>query len=187
MDVRETEIPAVKVFVPKRHGDSRGYFSETYSAATYAPFLGDMRFVQDNESLSAEPYTLRGLHYQAPPHAQDKLVRVLRGRILDVVVDVRQGSPTFCKWVAEELTAEGGEQIIAPKGFLHAFLTLAPDTLVAYKVSEFYNKEADGSVRWNSPALGIDWPVAEAKLVLSEKDRTAIDFDDFQTPFVYEE
>ena len=186
MDVRDTDIPEVKIFTPKRHGDHRGYFAETYSAKTYAAYLGDMAFVQDNESLSAEKHTLRGLHYQAPPFAQDKLLRVLRGRVFDVVVDARRGSPTYGKWVGAELSAERGEQIIAPKGFLHAFLTLEPDTIVAYKVTAFYDKASDGAVRWNSPALGIAWPVGADQVVLSEKDAVAVDFDAFQSPFVYD-
>lgn len=185
MEVRDTDIEDVKVFVPRRFEDSRGYFSETFVTKKYAPHLGDMAFVQDNESFSVAPYTVRGLHFQSPPFAQDKLVRVIAGRVLDVVVDVREGSPTFGKWVSAELTAGGGEQIIAPIGFLHAFMTLEPNTVVAYKVSNFYDSASDGGVMWNSPSLKIDWPVGADKAVLSDKDSKAIDYDDFDSPFTY--
>lgn len=183
MDVQETDIPAVKIFTPPAFGDDRGYFSETYNQKKFEARAPGLVFVQDNESLSKEPYTVRGLHYQAPPFAQDKLVRVLRGRIFDVAVDVRSGSPTYGQWVGEELSADNRKQLLAPIGFLHAFMTLEPDTVVAYKVTNFYDKASDGAVYFASASLGIDWPAPAEKAVLSEKDAAAVKFEDFKTPF----
>lgn len=142
----------------------------------------DLDFVQDNHSYSADVGTVRGLHYQAPPHAQDKLVRCSRGAIFDVAVDVRVGSRTFGQWVGVELTAENGKQLFVPKGFLHGFVTREPDTEVQYKVTDIYAPECDGSVRWDS--LGINWGVRAP--VLSEKDAAAPSFDDWQSPFTWE-
>lgn len=145
----------------------------------------DINFVQDNESLSAKAGTLRGLHYQAPPFAQAKLVRVAKGAILDVAVDARRGSPTYGRWVAEEISAENGAQILVPHGFLHGFLTLTDDTLVIYKVDNIYNAGADGGVRWNDPDISIDWGVTAEGLTLSDKDQRAPLFKDWQSPFEY--
>lgn len=141
-------------------------------------------FVQDNHSLSREAGTIRGLHFQAPPHAQDKLVRCTRGAILDVAVDIRVGSPTYGQWVKIELTATNGHQLLIPRGFLHGFVTLQPDSEVQYKCSDYYAPECDGSVRWDS--LGIDWGLTDAP-VLSAKDATAMPFPDFQSPFVFDD
>lgn len=185
MEIVETALPEVKVLVPKRFGDARGYFSETWNAARMRALGLDLAFVQDNESLSAEAGTLRGLHYQAPPHAQAKLVRVVRGAVLDVAVDARAGSPAYGRWAAARLTAEGGEQILVPRGFLHGFLTLAPDTLVLYKVDAPYDAASDGAVAWNDPDLAIDWGVERP--VLSAKDAAAPRFRDWISPFRYEE
>jgi dTDP-4-dehydrorhamnose 3,5-epimerase len=185
MEVRATALPDVKVLTPRRFGDQRGYFSETWSAAHMAGQGLDIRFVQDNESLSAKAGTLRGLHYQAPPFAQAKLVRVARGAILDVAVDARRGSPTYGRWVAEEISAENGAQILVPVGFLHGFLTLTDDTLVIYKVDNVYDAGSDGGVRWNDPDIGIDWGVAEEGLTLSDKDRRAPLFREWVSPFEY--
>lgn len=185
MDMRETEIPDVKVFTPKRFADNRGYFMETFTKNKFDALAPGLDFVQDNESYSKEVFTVRGLHYQAPPFAQDKLVRVLAGRVLDVVVDVRKGSPTFGKWVGEELSAKNGAQLLAPKGFLHGFMTLEPDTVVAYKVTAFYDGPSDGAVFWASPGLGISWPVGQGKAILSDKDLKAQAFEAFQSPFDY--
>ena len=145
----------------------------------------DVAFVQDNESLSATPGTLRGLHFQAPPFAQTKLVRVVAGAILDVAVDARHGSPTYGRWVAEEISAENGRQILIPPGFLHGFLTLVPDTLVLYKVDNRYDAGSDGGVRWNDPEIGVDWGTLPAGLVLSDKDRRAPLFREWTSPFEY--
>ncbi len=145
----------------------------------------DLRFVQDNESLSARAGTLRGLHYQAPPHAQAKLVRVVRGAIRDVAVDARRGSPTFGQWVAVELAAETGAQLLVPRGFLHGFVTLEDATHVIYKVDGVFHGPSDGSVAWNDPDLGIDWGVDPDMVILSDKDRTAPAFADWTSPFAH--
>jgi dTDP-4-dehydrorhamnose 3,5-epimerase len=176
----------VKLISPRRHGDARGWFVETYSEAMLAKFGFTGRFVQDNHSMSAEVGTLRGIHFQAPPFAQDKLVRCLRGRIIDYAVDLRAGSPTYGKWVSAELTGENGHLLLIPAGFGHAFLTLEPDTEVAYKVTAPYSPECDGGVAWNDQTIGIDWPMPEAGLTLSDKDRRLPALADFKSPFVYE-
>jgi dTDP-4-dehydrorhamnose 3,5-epimerase len=162
---------------PPRFGDARGFFCETYNAERFAEAGIDLVFVQDNHSYSAAAGVLRGLHYQLPPRAQDKLVRVVRGAILDVAVDIRRGSPTFGKWVALEITAEKGNQILVPKGFAHGFVTLVDHTEVIYKVTDFYSPDHDRSIRFDDPAIGIDWPLASS-LVLSQKDRAAPALDD---------
>ena len=185
MQIDETALSGVLILTPARHGDHRGYFSETWNKKTLLAHGIDIDFVQDNQSLSAEKHTLRGLHFQAPPAAQDKLVRTLAGSILDVAVDARKGSPTYGKWVAEELSAENGRQLLVPKGFLHGFLTLTEDTLVAYKCSDFYSAEADGGVRFDDPDIGIDWGIDPADAVTSQKDGKAPSFAAFETPFVY--
>jgi dTDP-4-dehydrorhamnose 3,5-epimerase len=183
MEVRETALPGVLVIIPRRMGDARGYFAETWNRRRMREAGLDLDFVQDNESLSAAPFTLRGLHYQAPPHAQTKLVRVVSGAILDVAVDVREGSPSFGRWVAERLDAEAGAQLLVPRGFLHGFLTLTPDTRVLYKVDSHYDAASDGSVAWDDPDLAIDWGVAPEKVTLSARDRAAPRLRDWQTPF----
>ncbi|MEM9248553.1 MAG: dTDP-4-dehydrorhamnose 3,5-epimerase [Pseudomonadota bacterium] len=181
MDIIATGLPEVLVLIPKRFGDARGWFSETWNAHTMAEAGLDYAFVQDNTSATAQAGTLRGLHYQAPPHAQAKLVRCVAGRILDVAVDVRVGSPRFGRWTAQELTAERGEQMLVPEGFLHGFLTLTPECLVSYKCSDFYAPAADGAVRWDS--FGIDWGTDKAPL-LSDKDAAAPAFGAWDSPFV---
>jgi len=186
MDVIETAIPAVKRLVPRRFADARGFFTETWNARRMAETGIDAAFVQDNFSHSAEAGTVRGLHYQRPPNAQGKLVRVARGRVLDVAVDARRGSPTFGKWVAEELSWENGAMLWVPRGFLHGFVTLEPKTDVAYKVDGFYAPESDGAIRFDDPDLAIDWGVDPALAVLSVKDAAAPAFRDFETPFLYE-
>ena len=171
MQVIETPIPAVKVLVPKKFGDHRGFFSEIYSRKAFAAVGISSDFVQDNHSLSAETGVLRGLHYQLPPMAQDKLVRVVRGAILDVAVDIRKSSPTFGKAVVETISAENWKQIFIPAGFAHGFRTLEPNTEVIYKVTNFYSPEHDRGLRWNDPALGIDWGIDEAHAIFSDRDR----------------
>ncbi|MEM7525468.1 MAG: dTDP-4-dehydrorhamnose 3,5-epimerase [Pseudomonadota bacterium] len=183
MRVEEFDIEGVKLLVPRRFGDDRGWFSETWSARAMEAAGLAHDFVQDNHSFSAEAGTLRGLHYQAPPFAQAKLVRVARGRVLDVAVDVRPGSPTYLNWVAAELSATGGEQLLIPRGFLHGFLTLEPDTEFLYKVDAPYSGEADGSVRFDDPEIGVDWGVSADALTLSDKDRAAPLIADWTNPF----
>lgn len=187
MEITSTDLDDVKVLKPRRFGDARGFFCETWSAGRMAEAGLGLGFVQDNESLSAKAGTLRGLHYQAPPHAQAKLVRVVRGAIRDVAVDARRGSPTFGKWVAVELTAENGAQLLVPRGFLHGFVTLEDATHVLYKVDGAFDAASDGSVAWDDPDLGIDWAVDPDALTLSDKDRAAPGFADWQSPFVYGE
>jgi dTDP-4-dehydrorhamnose 3,5-epimerase len=187
LDISDTAIPGVKRLVPRRFADSRGFFTETWSAARMAAAGLDLGFVQDNHSYSAAPGTVRGLHYQAPPAAQAKLVRVGRGAVRDIAVDVRRGSPTYGAWVAEELSAENGVQLLVPRGFLHGFVTLLPDTDVFYKVDAPYAPDLDGGIRFDDPDLGIDWGIDPARAVLSEKDAAAPRFRDFVTPFVYGE
>lgn len=173
MDVIETEIPAVKRVRPKRHGDARGWFSETFRADVLAEAGIPCAFVQDNQSFSAPQGTIRGLHFQIPPQPQAKLIRVLAGAILDVAVDIRRDSPTFGKHVAVTLDAEGGEQLFIPHGFAHGFCTLTPDVMVAYKVDSYYSPAHDRALVWNDPEIGIAWPVSEAEAILSDKDRRA--------------
>jgi dTDP-4-dehydrorhamnose 3,5-epimerase len=171
MEVEPLAIPDVKLIRPKRFGDARGFFSEVYSRAAFAKAGIAIDFVQDNHSLSAQVGTIRGLHFQTAPFAQDKLVRVIRGRILDVAVDLRRGSPTFGRHVSAEISAANWTQILVPIGFAHGFCTLEPDTEVVYKVSNVYAPANDGGVLWNDPDLGIAWPIASGGTpVLSDKD-----------------
>ena len=171
MQSEHLEIPDVKVLTPKKNGDHRGFFSEVYNRKTLAEAGIDITFVQDNHALSAEKGTVRGLHFQIPPFAQDKLVRVVRGSVFDVAVDLRRGSPTYGKHVSVVLSAEAWNQILVPIGFAHGLMTLEPDTEVLYKVSNYYSAEHDKGLLWNDPALGIEWPVAEDEAILSAKDK----------------
>ena len=171
MIVEDTAIADVKIVTPRRHGDHRGYFSEVYRQDVLDKAGLPLLFVQDNHSLSRQVGTLRGLHFQAPPFAQDKLVRVLRGAILDVVVDLRASSATFGQHVSVELSAANWRQLLAPIGFAHGFCTLEPDTEVFYKVTNYYSAAHDFGLAWDDPALGIAWPVDARSAVLSEKDR----------------
>lgn len=173
LQVRKLELEEVLEINPARFGDERGFFSETYNAKSFAELGLNQIFVQDNHSLSAKAGVLRGLHYQLSPHAQDKLVRVVRGAIFDVAVDIRRSSSTFGKWVGIEVTAEKWNQILVPRGFAHGFVTLEPDTEVIYKVTDFYAPECDRSIRFDDPEIGISWPVEMESLTLSDKDRTA--------------
>jgi len=181
MQLETTLIPEVLILTPARFGDARGWFSETFNAARFAEAGLGMDWVQDNHSMSATAGTLRGLHYQRPPHAQDKLVRCTRGAIFDVAVDVRRGSPTYGKWIGVDLTPDNGKQLFVPKGCLHGFVTRLADTEVQYKCSDLYAPDCDGGVRWNDPTLAIDWGVAEP--VLSTKDQGAPLFAGWQSPF----
>ena len=185
MDVVALDIPEVKILTPKKHGDHRGFFSETYNRQGLADIGVTLDFVQDNQSLSATKGTVRGLHFQTPPFAQDKLLRVLRGSVFDVVVDLRRGSPTYGRHVSAVLSAQNWSQILAPAGFAHGFMTLEPDTEVLYKVTNFYAPEHDKGILWNDPDLGIDWPLPEAEAVLSDKDMKQPRLADFESPFDY--
>lgn len=169
------------LITPRRFGDHRGYFGETYSRILYAEMGIDVDFVQDNHSLSHAVGTLRGLHFQAPPNAQGKLVRCGRGAIFDVAVDIRRGSPSYGKWQGYELTAENGHQLYVPVGFAHGFVTLEPDSEIVYKCTDYYAPETDGAVHWDS--CGIDWPVL-GDPILSDKDCNAPGLDDFDSPFI---
>lgn len=171
LSVEETAISAVKIITPKKFGDHRGFFSETWSRKAFAEAGLDLDFVQDNQSLSGPIGTLRGLHCQSAPFAQVKLVRVTRGRILDVAVDIRASSPTFGKHVAVELSAENWKQLLIPIGFAHGFVTLEPDTEVLYKVTAPYAPQNDHGLAFDDPALGIDWRLPLSGLTLSDKDR----------------
>ena len=169
MKLIQTAIPGVVVLEPEVFGDRRGFFMESYNARRFRELGIDVTFVQDNHSLSVEAGVIRGLHYQLPPKAQTKLVRVVAGAIYDVAVDLRRGSPTFGKWTGVILSSANQRQLLVPKGFAHGFCTLVPNTEVLYKVDEYYAPELDRGIRWNDPALGIDWPVAEP--ILSDRDR----------------
>jgi dTDP-4-dehydrorhamnose 3,5-epimerase len=170
MKVVDTPIPGVKLVTPARFGDRRGFFSETYSRKAFAVAGIDLEFVQDNHASSAEPGTVRGLHFQIAPAAQAKLVRVTRGAIFDVAVDIRRGSPTFGKWVGARISAEDWNQILVPAGFAHGYCTLEPDSEVVYKVTDYYAPAQERGVLWNDPAIGIEWPVSPGKAILSDKD-----------------
>jgi dTDP-4-dehydrorhamnose 3,5-epimerase len=170
MRVTPTELPDVKLIVPKKFEDARGFFVETYSQRVLAEHAIDTVFVQDNRSLSRPAGTVRGLHFQTAPFAQDKLIQVIRGSILDVAVDIRTGSPTFGRHVAVTLSADDPTQMLVPVGFAHGFCTLEPDTEVMYKVSAFYSGAHDRGIYWNDPALAIAWPVAPDQAILSDKD-----------------
>ncbi|PWR01970.1 dTDP-4-dehydrorhamnose 3,5-epimerase [Meridianimarinicoccus roseus] len=187
VQVELTELPGVLLLTPRRFGDDRGFFSEVYNREVMAAHGVDVPFVQDNHSLSRQVGVVRGLHFQAPPHAQDKLVRVGAGRVKDVAVDIRRGSPHYGKWVAVELSAEVGNQLFIPKGFLHGFSVLEPDSELLYKCSDYYAPECDGAVRFDDPDLDIDWGVDPAAAILSAKDAAAPLLKDFDSPFVYED
>ena len=183
MQIEATSLPEVLILTPRRFGDARGWFSETWNAKAMAEAGVDLPWVQDNHSFSAARGTLRGLHYQAPPKAQDKLVRCSRGAILDVAVDFRAGSPRFGQWVRVELSAGDGRQLLVPKGFLHGFVTLTEDTEVQYKCTDFYSPEHDGAVRWDDPQIGIDWGMTAP--TLSDKDARAPLLADVTSPFLW--
>lgn len=183
MNVTETALPGVLLLEPARFGDARGFFSESWNRKTLAAHGITTEFVQDNHSMSAQVGTVRGLHFQSPPHAQAKLVRCGRGRLFDVAVDIRRDSPTFGQWVGYELSFENGLQLLIPEGFLHGFVTREPDTEICYKCSDYYAPDCDGAVRWDS--CGIDWGLSGTPL-LSEKDAAAPPLTAFETPFTYE-
>ena len=174
------------IIKPVFHLDDRGFFVETYNRSKYTELGIDIEFVQDNHSLSIEAGTLRGIHFQAPPHAQAKLVRCVRGAIYDVVVDLRRKSPTYGQWEGYELTPENGHQLFVPIGFAHGFVTLEPDSEIVYKCSDYYSLETEGAVLWSDPVIGIDWPI-ETDPILSDKDATASLLADLESPFIFGE
>lgn len=179
------ELPDVLLIKPHRFEDSRGYLCESYNQRAYESGGVFAQFVQDNYSRSTQRGTLRGLHFQLPPHAQDKLVRCVRGSIFDVAVDIRSGSPTFGKWVAEKLTGDNTWQMYIPAGFAHGFLTLESDTEVAYKLSGHYDGPSAKSIRFDDPHIGIDWPISADELILSDKDLGASPLSELSSSFTY--
>jgi dTDP-4-dehydrorhamnose 3,5-epimerase len=180
MEIEETRLPGVLILTPRRFGDARGFFAETWNRQRMAEAGIEADFVQDNHSLSERAGTVRGLHFQAPPHAQGKLVRCGRGRLLDVAVDIRRGSPTWGQWAAVELSAANGRQLWIPEGFAHGFLTLEDATEIVYKCTDYYAQQAEGAVRWDS--CGIDWGW-QGGPVLSDKDAAAPPLSAFESPF----
>ncbi|MCL6285648.1 dTDP-4-dehydrorhamnose 3,5-epimerase [Ruegeria sp. 2012CJ41-6] len=183
MEIERTALSGILVLTPARFGDVRGFFSESWNRRTLTDFGIELDFVQDNHSLSARAGTVRGLHFQAPPHAQDKLVRCGRGALFDVVVDIRKGSPTYGHWTGVDLSAENGKQLLVPTGFLHGFVTREPDTEICYKCTDYYAPDCDGAVRWDS--CGIDWGFA-GDPILSDKDAIAPALAEFDSPFLWE-
>lgn len=169
--IERLEIPEVWVYTPRRFEDDRGWFSETFNAGLLADALAGVSFVQDNQAFTQKRGVLRGMHFQKPPMAQDKLVRVLRGAILDVAVDIRRGAPTYGQWVSAVLSAENGAQIFVPKGFAHGYLTLEPDTEVLYKVSAFYSRDHESGISWNDPAIGVNWGIPDSDVLMKGRDR----------------
>ena len=182
LDKAETPLSGLFVLTPRRFGDNRGFFSESWNRARMAEIGLDVDFVQDNHSLSRDVGTVRGLHFQAPPVAQDKLVRCGRGAIFDVAVDIRAGSATYGQWYGLELSHENGKQLFVPKGFLHGFQTLEADSEILYKCSDIYSPPDEGTVMWNDPDLAINWPI-KTDAILSERDSAAPSFASFETPF----
>ena len=183
LQVITTEIADVKIIVPRIHTDRRGFFSETYNKIGFAELGANLEFVQDNHSLSVERGVVRGLHFQIPPFAQDKLVRVIRGSVFDVAVDIRRGSPTYGKHVARIISAADWNQFLVPAGCAHGFCTLESNTEVIYKVTNYYSSEHDRGLLWNDPDLGIAWPIGDAEAVLSEKDLALPRFSDLPAYF----
>lgn len=190
MDITTFKLPGVLRITPQRFGDERGFFSESFNRQRWQDHGLDIAFVQDNLAFSALADTVRGLHFQSPPHAQTKLISVMQGAIVDVALDIRAGSPGYGQSVSVVLTAERGEQLLIPKGFAHGYRTLTPDTLVFYKVDGYYAPENEGGVRWDDPALTVDWTAGGAaplgsQAVVSERDRHWPVWADFQSPFAF--
>jgi dTDP-4-dehydrorhamnose 3,5-epimerase len=185
MQIEETPLPGCLILTPRRFGDARGWFSEVWNKETLAKAGITCDFVQDNHSYSAEVGTVRGLHFQSPPHAQTKLVRCGRGHVFDVAVDIRKGSPTFGQWFGTDLSAENGRQLLIPAGFLHGFVTRAPGSELLYKCSDVYAPDCDGAVRFDDPDIGIDWGIGPDRAILSDKDRKAPWLREFNSPFIY--
>jgi len=186
MEVKALRIGDVKLLLPDRHYDERGFFSETYRRDALAEAGIDLDFVQDNQSFSKYRGTIRGFHFQSPPFAQAKLVRVAHGAAYDVAVDIRKGSPTFGQWVGVTISAENWCQVLVPEGFAHAVCTLEPNTEIIYKASNFYSLEHDTGFLWNDPTLAIDWPIGAEDAVLSDRDRQQPTLDQIEPPFIYD-
>jgi len=186
LTIEQTSLPGVLVITPARFGDHRGFFSESYSVKALAEHGITTQFVQDNHSLSMTRSTIRGLHFQAPPCAQDKLVRCGRGVLFDVAVDIRKGSPTYGQWFGVELSFENGKQLLVPAGFAHGFVTRAPETEIIYKCSDYYAQDTEGAVAWDDPQVGIDWGLGDITPVLSDKDANAPSLADLNSPFMFE-
>jgi dTDP-4-dehydrorhamnose 3,5-epimerase len=186
MKIERLEIEDIFVILPTKHGDHRGFFSETYRSDFLRAQNVDAVFVQDNHVYSAERGVLRGLHFQTPPHAQGKLVRCVRGSILDVGVDIRTGSPTFGRHVAVELSSTNWKQLWLPPGFAHGYVTLEADCEVIYKVTDYYAQDCERGMAWDDPHLGIDWRISTTGLVLSDKDRVNPRLADIASPFRYD-
>ena len=183
MEVIKTKIEGVFIIEPKIFGDSRGYFFESFNEREFSEKTGlDIHFVQDNESKSRYG-VLRGLHFQLPPFTQSKLVRVVNGKVLDVVVDMRKGSPTYGQYVVCELTEENHRQFFVPKGMAHGFVVLSNNAVFQYKCDEFYHPEAEGAIAWDDPDIAIKWPLPTADVILSEKDKHHPFLKDFESPF----
>ncbi len=186
MEAIEQALPGVFLFSPTRHGDARGFFSETFNARVFAEHVPGVKFVQDNHSLSRDVGVIRGLHFQTPPHAQGKLVRVPHGRVLDVVVDLRVGSPTYAKHISVELSADNWQQLWVPPGMAHGFCTLEPKSEFCYKVTDYYAPDCDAGIAFDDPDLGIDWKIDLTTATLSDKDRQLPRLRDFVSPFRFE-
>ncbi len=185
MEIIKTDIEGVVIIEPRIFNDDRGYFYESFSDREFSEKVCQTTFVQDNQSMSTCG-VLRALHFQKAPHAQSKLVRVIKGRVLDVAVDIRKGSPTYGKHVAVELSEDNHRQLFIPRGFAHGFVVLSEEAIFQYKCDNFYCKAAEGAVAWNDPDLGIDWGVSAAEAILSDKDRVNPSFADFDSPFSYD-
>lgn len=182
INVIQTEIPGVVIIEPKIFGDDRGYFYESYSQRDFEEKVAKVNFVQDNQSFSHYG-VLRGLHFQKPPYTQSKLVRVILGKVVDVAVDIRKGSPTYGKYVSVELTGENNRQFFIPKGFAHGFVVLSETALFQYKCDEFYHPESEGAIMWDDPDINIDWRIPAGDIALSAKDARHKYLKDFETPF----
>lgn len=186
MEVIRTDIDGVVIIEPRIFGDARGYFYESFNAREFAEKVDPAEvFVQDNQSYSSYG-VLRGLHFQCPPHAQSKLVRVISGKVIDVAVDIRAGSPTYGQHVAVELSGENHRQFFIPRGFAHGFIVLSETALFQYKCDNLYAPQSEGAIIWNDPDIGIDWKIPSSDILLSEKDRHHGFLKDLNTPFVYE-
>ena len=184
MNIIKTDIPEVVIVEPRVFGDNRGYFYESFSERDFAAAVREVKFVQDNESLSCYG-VVRGLHFQKPPHAQSKLVRVVKGRVLDVAVDIRKGSPTFGQHVAVELSEENHRQLFIPRGFAHGFAVLSDQAVFQYKCDDYYAPETEGAIAWDDPEIGIDWKIPEDKVILSPKDANHPELKDSTELFDY--
>ncbi|MCQ2300165.1 MAG: dTDP-4-dehydrorhamnose 3,5-epimerase [Bacteroidales bacterium] len=184
MEVIKTDIEGVYIIEPKIFGDARGYFFESFSQREFDEKIGPVQFVQDNESKSCYG-VLRGLHFQKPPYAQSKLVRVVKGKVLDVAVDIRKGSPTYGKYVAAELSEENHRQFFIPKGFAHGFSVLSDEVVFQYKCDSFYAPQSEGAITWNDPQLAIDWQIPADRVMLSEKDKHHGSLAELDSPFTY--